>query len=108
MQTSRTVLKPGERRGDKWENKLSEAWRAMARGGGSPEDFELAMSDLLETTEFFYVAGQDASGDSLLRREGRREVMARILFLLDYPVSYMTELRRAALDELTISNIESD
>lgn len=108
MQTSRTLLNPGERRGDKWEDRLSEAWRAMQNGSGSREDFEVALSDLAEKSEFFYVADPAASGDALLRREGRREVMARILFLLDRPVSYMTELRRAALDELTVTNIESD
>lgn len=107
MQTSRTLLEPGERRGDKWEGRLSEAWRAMQAGSGSKEDFEVAMADLLERTEFYYIADPAASGEALLRREGRREVMSRILFLLDRPASYMTELRRAALDELTVTGIES-
>lgn len=106
MQTSRSLLKPGERRGDKWEDRLSSAWQAFSRGAASAEDYELIMCDLMELTEFFYVAQPDASGEALQRREGRREVMARILFLLDRPASYMTELRRAALDELTISNLE--
>lgn len=107
MQTSRTLLNPGERRGDKWEERLSEAWIAMQNGSGSREDFEVIMSDLAEATEFYYVADPAASGEALLRREGRREIMSRILFLLDRPISYMTELRRAALDELTVTGIES-
>lgn len=112
MQTSRTLLRRGERREqpngeNKWEDRLSEAWRAIQTGDGSREDFEVIMSDLAEQTEFFYVADPSASGEALLRREGRREIMSRILFLLDRPVSYMTELRRAALDELTITQIES-
>ena len=108
MQTSRTILQHGERRGEKWEARLSSAWNAISKGEGSAEDFDLVLSDLAETSEYFYIAMPGAEADELLRREGKREVFARILFLLDRPGSFMQELRRAALDEMTVSNLEGE
>ena len=108
MQTSRTILQHGERRGEKWEARLSSAWTALSKGDGSAEDFELAFTDLAEQSEYFFIAAPGAEADELLRREGKRELFARILYLLDRPGSFMTELRRAALDEMTVSNIEGE
>lgn len=106
MQTSRTILQHGERRGDKWETRLSSAWNAIAKGEGSKEDFELVLVDLSELSEYFAIAQPDASGADLMRREGKREVFSRILFLLDRPNSFMTEVMRATLDEMTVSTLE--
>lgn len=108
MQTSRTILQQGERRGEPWEKRLASAWNAISTGDGSAEDFELALVDLAEQSDFFYIAPGGTSGDELLRREGRREVFARILYLLDKPGSFMTEIRKAALDELTVSTLEGE
>ena len=108
MQTSRTILQAGERREDKRETRLSSAWLAISRGEGATEDFELVLADLAEQSEFFFIAAPGAEGDELLRREGKRELFARILYLLDLPGSFMTEIRRAALDELTVSNLEGE
>ena len=106
MITTRDILKPGERRGPEREARLSSAWQAIASGKGSKEDADLVLADLAETSEFYYVADPEATPTQLMRREGRREVMARILFLLDLPASYMTELRQAALDELQLTMTE--
>lgn len=108
MQTSRTILQPGDRRGEKWEARLSSAWNAISKGDGASEDFELVLADLAEQSEFFYIAAPRAEGDELLRREGKRELFARILYLLDLPGSFMTEIRKAALDELTVSTLEGE
>lgn len=82
------------------EVKLGEAWRRILDGKGSREDVALAFTDLMLETGYFGVAPPDATGDMLQRREGKREVMARILFLSDLPSSAITKLRRDALDEL--------
>src|SRR5687768_9784565 len=82
------------------EVRLGEAWRAIMDGKGSSEDGRLVFLDLLLETEYFGVAPPNASGDMLQRREGARGVMARILFLADLPSSFITKLRRDALDEL--------
>jgi hypothetical protein len=79
---------------------LGAAWRAILDGKGSKEQAQLVMTDLALETGYFGVAPPDATGDMLQRQEGRRGVMARILFLADLPSSAITQLRRDALDEL--------
>lgn len=108
MQSSRTLLANGERRGEKWEGRLSAAWNAIATGDSSTEDFELVMSDLAEQSEYYFIAPAGSTGEELMRREGKRELMARVIYLLDRPTSFMQELRRAALDELTVTNLEGE
>lgn len=80
--------------------KLGEAWRAFIEGHASREQAQLILVDLVLETGYFGVAPPDAKGEDLLRREGRRDVMTRIMFLSDMPSSYITKLRRDALDEL--------
>lgn len=79
---------------------LGEAWQAIFEGRGSKEQGQLVLVDLMLETGYFGVAPPDATGDMLQRREGKREVMARIFFLADMPSSFITKLRRDALDEL--------
>ena len=74
----------------------------------STEDFELVMSDLAEQSEYYFIAPAGSTGEELMRREGKRELMARVIYLLDRPTSFMQELRRAALDELTVTNLEGE
>lgn len=105
--TSRRVLPSDRQDRDSRDIRLAEAWQAIVAGRGSKEDVELALADLGEFSGYFFVAESGTTGDQLLRNEGRRDVMARILFLLDVPIAYMTELRRAALDELTVTNENS-
>lgn len=106
--STRWVLPAGQRRGGAREARLSEAWASFIDGRASREDAELILADLGDISGYFNVAGDDATGDQMLRREGRRDVMARILFLLDMPFSYMTEMRRASLDEFNVTNYEGD
>lgn len=80
--------------------KLGQAWQAILNGRGTKEEVRACFIDLLLETGYFGVAPPDATGDMLQRREGKREVMARILFLADLPSSAITQLRRDALDEL--------
>lgn len=82
------------------EVRLGDAWRAIMDGKGSADDARLAITDLLIETEYFGVAPDDTPDRVLQRREGKRGVMARILFLADLPSSAITKLRRDALDEL--------
>lgn len=84
--------------GAKRDERLSQAWHAFVTGGASREDADLIMGDLAVFTGFMQVSDIAATDAELRRFEGRRDVMARILFLLDMPMSYMTELRRAAAD----------
>lgn len=88
--------------------RLSEAWRAFQRGAASKEDADLILADLAKQSEFFMVAAPGVDAETLQRREGRREVMGRILFLLDLPFSYMDELRRAASDEMQLDFLEGE
>ena len=83
------------------DNRLGEVWRAILSGhGANAEDASALLVDLLLHSDFFTTAPPDATGEQLQRREGRREVMARILFLSDLPSSHITKLRRDLLDEL--------
>lgn len=108
MLSSKDIFPAGQRRTAKRDVRLHEAWAAFRAGSASREDAELVLSDLAEFSEYFYVADSTATGDQLMRREGRREVMARILFLLDLPASFMTEVRQAALDELLVTQQETN
>ena len=108
MQGSRSLINVGRRKDAIWEDRLSKAWNAILNGKGSKEDAEFVLADLSEISEFYYIADPAATGEALLRREGRREVMARILFLLDRPRSFIEELRRVAQDELQISTMETE
>lgn len=108
METTRTVLPEGQRSPEKRLVRLSEAWRAFQRGAASKEDADLILADLAKQSEFFMVAAPGADTETLQRREGRREVMGRILFLLDLPFSYMDELRRAASDEMQLDILEGE
>lgn len=106
--SSRTLLKLGERRTDKHEDRLHEAWNAIINGQGSKDDAELILADLGEFSGYFAVTPPGTDGTTLSHNEGRRAVYARIMYLLDIPTSYMTELRRASLDEMQITANEGE
>ena len=109
MITSKQLFERGKgRRGNAEKVRLHEAWAALARGGGSREDFELAIGDLAEQSDYYYIAQPDATPESLMRREGRRELFARILYLLDVPKDVMAEWHAAALVELSITSAEGE
>lgn len=81
--------------------KLGEAWRSFMAGRSvTSEEANAMLRDLLMTSEYFDIAPPEASAAMLQRREGKRELMARILFLSDLPGSVITRLRRDVLDEL--------
>lgn len=83
------------------EVRLGEIWRAILSGhGATADEASIALVDLLLTSDYFTTAPTEATGEQLQRREGRREVMARILYLSDLPSSRITKLRRDLLDEL--------
>jgi hypothetical protein len=83
------------------EVKLGEIWRAFMEGRSiTSEEAKLVMLDLFMESQYFETAPAGATGDMLQRREGKREVMARILFLSDLPGSVITRMRRDALDAL--------
>lgn len=108
MITTANLFARGSRRGPELDIALNEAWRALSQGRGSEADFELVMNDLAEVSEYYYVAPTGTSGEDLIRREGARAIFARILFLLDVPVSKLAEWRKAALIELEITNEEGE
>jgi hypothetical protein len=81
--------------------KLGEIWQTLIAGRSvTSQEAELLITDILLTAGYFEIAPDDVPGHVLQRREGKREVAARILFLADLPGSYITKLRRQALDEL--------
>lgn len=80
--------------------RLTEAWQAFSRGRASQEDYEIIMTDLANFTGYFAIAEDAVPGDVLQRYEGKRAVMAHILYSLDAGSGIIGELRRAALDEL--------
>jgi hypothetical protein len=83
------------------EVKLGKAWRGIFQGHGvTGDEAKAVLTDLIIESEYFAVSPPGTSTEMLHRREGKREVIARILFLLDLPSSFITELRRDALDEL--------
>lgn len=108
MITARQLFPKDDRRGSKKEQRLVSAWQAIRGGRGSQEDAELVFADLADFTDYFAIAPGDATGDQLMRREGARAVMARILFLLDGDTGFIGELRRAALDELARAQTEGE
>lgn len=84
----------------KKEVDLGVAWRNIMDGKATREEGQRVIVDLLLESGYMGVAPPNATGDMLLRQEGRREIMARIFFLADLPSSVITRLRRDALDEL--------
>src|ERR1044072_6701771 len=83
------------------EVKLGECWQAFMTGRSvTQEQANRMLVDLLVFSEYFNTAPPDATGDMLQRREGKREWMARILFLSDLPSSAITRARRDVLNEL--------
>lgn len=81
--------------------KLGECWQAFFAGRSvTAEEAKRMFTDLLLASEYFNTASPDATGDQLLRREGKRDLMARILYLSDLPSSAITRARRDVLDEL--------
>lgn len=108
MRTSADIFPKGDRRGEKRDIRLSEAWQAILEGRGSKEDAELAFSDLAEFSGYYFVPPAGTSGDDLQRDAGRRETFARILYLLDVPMTRLTEMRLAALGELQVTNEEGE
>lgn len=80
---------------------LGDLWRTFMAGRSvTSEEAQLMIVDLLMTSQYFEIAPPGTTGEALQRREGARELMGRILFLADLPSSYITRLRRDALDEL--------
>lgn len=106
--SSRTLMKKGTRRTAKHEERLASGWHAIMNGKGSKEDAELVMADLGEASGYFAISPVGTDGPTLAYNEGCRAVFARILYLLDAPTSYMTELRRASNDEMQITNTEGE
>lgn len=84
----------------KKEVDLGVAWRNIFEGKATREEGQRVLVDLILESGYLGVAPPNATGDMLLRQEGRREIMARIFFLADLPSSAITKLRRDALDEL--------
>lgn len=83
------------------EVKLGECWQAFLAGRSvTQEQANRMLVDLLIASEYFMTAPPDATGDYLQRREGKRELMARILFLSDLPSSAITRARRDVLNVL--------
>lgn len=81
--------------------KLGECWRAFMAGRSvTADEADRMVRDLLLVSEYFDIAPPGVAADVLQRREGKRELMARILFLSDLPGSAITRLRRDHLDEL--------
>lgn len=81
--------------------KLGDIWRALLAGRSvSSDEAHRLLVDLLLASDYFNTAPPDATGNDLLRREGKRDLMARILFLSDLPGSAITRARRDVLDEL--------
>lgn len=78
---------------------LVEAWKRLSTGHASVDDFEIAMADLAAYSGVFAVTPFDASDAELRHREGRRDLMARILFLVGLSSEAMTALREAAAQE---------
>jgi hypothetical protein len=108
METSKDKFPRGQRRGVDREKHLGSVWRAFKEGRGvSKDDAGLVLADLAEFTEFYFTAGDDVTPEQLLRREGRRDVMGRILFLLNFDMSFIQELQSAALDELQTTQDEA-
>lgn len=103
--TMQDILQPGPYREAledlRQDVKLGELWQTFLAGRSvTSEEAQLMIVDLLLTSQYFEIAPPGATGDMLQRREGARELMGRILFLADLPSSYITKLRRDALDGL--------
>lgn len=86
--------------------RLADATRAIMEGRGSKADADLLFADLAYTSGYFYVAPAGTPDGELQHREGARSVFARILYLLDVPLTSLDEYRHAALTELTNTSDE--
>lgn len=93
-------LMAGGHRNPEADARLSKAWETILAGNGGREDGELVFSDLAYESGYFYVAPDGTSDAELREREGKRKVFARILFLLDVPMTKLDDMRRASLREL--------
>ena len=107
MRTTRDLFNGQYKRdSDEIEARLSEAVRAVKEGRGSALDGELFFGELMYTSGYFSVAPAGTSDSELQRREGARDVFARILYLLDISLDQVDEYHKASLVELTNTNDE--
>lgn len=88
--------------------RLFEAWQSLSKGSGSREDFEIVLADLAAASGYFDITPSGVSGDTLRHNEGRREVFARISFLLGLKGDALAALMEAASHERQIINSQED
>lgn len=107
MKTTRDILDGRfPRDADEVTARLADAARAIRDGRGTRDDADLFFGDLMFHSGYFYVAPAGTSDSELQHREGARSVFARILYLLDVPLTELDEYRAAALAELQNTNDE--
>lgn len=88
--------------------RLVEAWHSLSKGSGTVEDFEIVLVDLAAASGYFDITPSGVSSDTLRHNEGRRELFARISFLLGLKGDALAALMEAASHERQIINNQED
>ncbi len=105
--TTGDIFPKGKRRGPQSELRLHEAYRAVfTLQKPMKEDLDLVLADLGEFSGYHAVLSPTATDGEMRDHNGRRAVFARILSLIELPLSQLNDLRNAALVEMQISNEE--
>jgi hypothetical protein len=101
------IYKEGSRRTAPQTLRLAAAYEAVfVKRRPMQEDVDLVMADLAEFSGYFTTAPTSTNSNDLWDLNGKRSVFARILSLIAIPRVQLEELRKAALDEMHISNTE--
>lgn len=88
--------------------RLAGAYKATFGGNATQEDIEIVLTDLAEATGFYRVSPAGTSAEARAFADGRRDVMSRILNLVNLPSEKLTALHNAALAEELTTNEEGD
>lgn len=95
MKTLRDILGPDAAPEDAGQ-RLQEAYQAFERGQASKEDSDLILFDLLQFTGYYSTTHAAADAGQVKFAEGQRSVAARILWMIDAPVTLIREYAKAA------------
>lgn len=75
---------------------IINAYRYVFKEHGQSEQVDIVLADLAALSGYFDVPSEDSTALQYARDAGRREIYARILFLLGVTVEYREALRATA------------
>ena len=97
MYHSLTDVLPPEALGDPdlLEARVAQAYILLFEGRGSREDADIVLADLAIQSGYFDTVDPEASDRALRQREGKRELMQRVMEAVNRPFDELRQLHAA-------------